>query len=65
MAKKQRETEPDETILLDGNYLTAEQPDGASLEMVQTYSDFGLRTFEECRHWQAMAEIELERRKDS
>jgi hypothetical protein len=64
MAKKQRETEPDETILLDGNYLTAEQLDGASLEMVQTYSDFGLRTFiEECRHWQAMAEIELERRK--
>jgi hypothetical protein len=31
--------------------------------MVQNYSDFGLRTFmEECRHWQAMAEIELERR---
>jgi hypothetical protein len=47
-----------------GNYLTAEQLDDASLEMLQTYSDFGLRTFiEECRHWQAMGEIELERRK--
>jgi hypothetical protein len=63
MAKKQRETATDEVILLDGSELTAQQLDDASLEMLQDYSDFGLRTFiEECRHWQAMAEIELERR---
>jgi hypothetical protein len=64
MVKKDRETAIDEAILLDGNYLTVEQLDGASLEMLQDYSDNGLRFFsEQCRHCQAMAEIELEGRK--
>jgi hypothetical protein len=49
--------------LPDGDSLTAEQLDNASVEMLQGYTDFGLQCFaEQCRHWQAMAEIELERR---
>ena len=51
-------------FLLDGENVTAEQLDIASGEMLQNYTDVGLRNFaEQCRHWQAMAEIELERRK--
>ena len=61
MAKIRRETESDEVP--DGENLTAEQLDIASVEMLQNYTDVGLRNFaEQCRHWQAMAEIELERR---
>jgi len=61
MAKMRRETENDE--LPDGENLTAEQLDIAAVEMLQNYTDVGLRNFaEQCRHWQAMAEIELERR---
>jgi hypothetical protein len=49
--------------LPDGDSLTADQLDCASVEMLQSYSDFGLRCFaEQCRHWQVMAEIEKERR---
>src|SRR5262249_51863135 len=49
----------------DGENLTAEQLDIASVEMLQNYTDIGLRCFaEQSRHWQAMAEIELERRKE-
>jgi hypothetical protein len=34
--------------------------------MLQDYSDFGLKVLvEQCRHWQAMAEIDLERRKST
>ena len=62
MAKMRRETENDE--LPDGENLTAEQLDIAAVEMLQNYTDVGLRNFaEQCRHWQAMAEIELERRR--
>jgi hypothetical protein len=62
---KGRRHRSDDTILLpDGDSLTADQLDNASVEMLQSYSDFGLRCLvEECRHWQAMAEIEQERRK--
>jgi len=61
MARSRRETENDE--IPDGDNLTAEQLDNASVEMLQNYTDIGLRNFaEQCRHWQAMAEIELERR---
>ena len=61
MAKIRRETENDEVP--DSENLTAEQLDNASVEMLQNYTDFGLRCFaEQCRRWQAMAEIELERR---
>jgi len=60
MAKIRRETENDEVP--DGENLTAEQLDIASVEMLQNYTDIGLQN-EQCRHWQAMAEIELERRK--
>jgi len=61
MARTRRETEVDEVP--DGENLTAEQLDIASVEMLQNYTDIGLRNFaEQCRHWQAMAEIELERR---
>jgi hypothetical protein len=64
MAKVQRETANEPDLLPDGENLTAEQLDNASVEMLQNYTDFGLRCFaEQCRHWQAMAEIELERRK--
>jgi hypothetical protein len=64
MAKRQRETTNDATVTLDGESLTTEQLDHASVEMLQSYSDFGLRCLaEQCRHWQVMAEIELERRK--
>jgi len=62
MAKKQREETEDDEVP-DGENLSAGQLDIASVEMLQNYTDFGLRCFaEQCRHWQAMAEIELERR---
>jgi hypothetical protein len=61
MARTRRETENDE--IPDGENLSADQLDNASVEMLQNYTDIGLRCFaEQCRHWQAMAEIELERR---
>ena len=65
MARKHRETAIDDALLLpDGENLTADQLDNASVEMLQNYTDFGLRCFaEQCRHWQVMAEIVLERRK--
>jgi hypothetical protein len=63
MAKKRREETADDEVP-DGENLTPEQLDIASVEMLQNYTDVGLRNFaEQCRHWQAMAEIELERRK--
>jgi len=64
MAKGQRRRADDTALLLDGENLTAEQLDNASVDMLQNYSVFGLRCLvEQCRHWQVMAEIELERRK--
>ena len=64
MAKKQRDSVEDADVMLDGERLTAEQLDHASVEMLQDYSDFGLKLLvKQCRHWPAMAEIELERRK--
>jgi len=61
MAKIRRESENDE--IPDGDNLTDEPLDNASVEMLQKYTDFGLRCFaEQCRYWQAMAEIELEGR---
>jgi hypothetical protein len=58
MAKKQRETANDVVFLLDG------ETDVASIAMLQAFSDLGLRCFaEQCRHWQAMVEFELERRR--
>jgi hypothetical protein len=48
----------------DRENLTAEQLDIASVEMLQNYTDVGLRNFaEQCRHCQVMAEIEIERTK--
>jgi hypothetical protein len=48
----------------DGQSLTAEQLDHASVAMLQDYSNFGLRCFaEQCPHWLAMAEIQMEKRK--
>jgi hypothetical protein len=65
MARKHRETVIDDALLLpDGQNLTADQIDAASLETLRDYSDTRLRFLaEQCRHGQAMAEIELERRK--
>jgi hypothetical protein len=64
MAKVQRATTTNADVMLDGESLTAEQLGHDTVEMLQSYSDFGLRCLvEQCRHWQAMAEIELERRK--
>ena len=61
MARTRRETENDE--IPAGDNLTAEQLDIASVEMLQNYTDVGLRCFaEQCRHWRKMAKIELERR---
>jgi len=49
--------------LLDGENLTAERLDVASIEMLRAFSGFGLRRFiAQCRHWQVMAEFELEER---
>ena len=63
MARKHRDTARDTDLMSDGENLTAEQLDNASVEMLQNYTDIGLRSLaEQCRHWQAMAEIELERR---
>jgi hypothetical protein len=63
MAKKQREETEDDEVP-DGENLSAEQLDIASVEMLQNYTDVGLRNFgEQCRHWQVMAEIELDRRR--
>ena len=60
-ARTRRETENDEVP--DGENLTAEQLDIASVETLQNYTDVGLRNFaEQCRHWRKMAQIELERR---
>jgi hypothetical protein len=64
LAKGQRHRADDIVLLPDGKNLTVEQLDAASVEMLQNYTDIGLRCFvEQCRHWQAMAEIELGRRK--
>jgi hypothetical protein len=64
MAKVQREPANDADVMQTGESITAEQLDHASVEMLQDYTVFGLRCLvEQCRHWQAMAEIELERRK--
>ena len=54
----------DETRAIEHNEnITAERLDIASIEMLQTFSDYGLLYFaEQCRHWRKMAEIELERR---
>jgi len=58
MPKIRQETANDPA--LDG---AADQLDIASVEMLHNYTDGGLRAFaEQCRHWQAMAVIELERR---
>jgi hypothetical protein len=66
MAKKQRETANDVVFLLDGENLTAERLDVASIEMLKAFSDLGLRCFaEQCRHWQLMVEFELERRRST
>ena len=45
--------------------LTAERRlDAASIEMLQAFSDFGLRFLaEQCRLWRMLAEIKLERKK--
>ena len=62
MAKIRQETENDEVP--DGENFSAEQLDIASVEMLQNYTDVGQRCFaEQCRHWQVMAEIELDRRR--
>ena len=62
MVKTRRETENDD--IPDGENLTAEQLDVASIELLRAFSDFGLRRFSaQCRHWQMMAEFELEERK--
>jgi hypothetical protein len=42
MAKGQRHSANDTASLLDGENLTAEQLDVASIEMLKTFSDFGL-----------------------
>ena len=53
----------DTIFLLDGENLTAERLDVASIEMLRAFSGFGLRRFiAQCRHWQVMAEFELEER---
>src|SRR6516164_2428663 len=55
MAKKQREETEDDEVP-DGENLTAEQLDIASVEMLHNYTDVGLRNFaEQCRHWRKMA----------
>jgi hypothetical protein len=41
MAKVQREPPNDADVMLDGENLTAEQLDHASVEMLQNYTDFG------------------------
>jgi len=49
-----------------GENLTGERLDVASIEMLKAFSDLGLRCFaEQCRHWQAMVEFELERRRST
>jgi hypothetical protein len=66
MRKKQKDTANDPLLLPNGEDVTAEQLDNASVKMLQSYTDVGLQCFaEQCRHWQAMAEIELERRNHS
>jgi len=63
MAKGQRRRAGDTGLLPDGGNLTADQLDNATVEALQDYTVFGLRCLvERCRHWQAMAEIELEKR---
>ena len=55
MKKNRQEVENDQLRLLEGENLTAEQLDNASIEMLQNYTDFGLQCFaEQCRHWQAI-----------
>jgi hypothetical protein len=62
MAKGQRHRADDAVLLSDGGGLTREL-DIASVEMLQYHADIGLRNFaEQCRRWQAMAEVELEPR---
>ena len=64
MAKGQRHRADDTVLLLDGENVTAERLDVASIEILRAFSDFGLRRFSaQCRHWQMMAEFELEERK--
>jgi hypothetical protein len=79
MAKKQREPPNDPVLSLDGKNGTAlsEEPVlvtgeemnaddllNCTLESLQTLTDFGLRSLiEHSRHLQAMATIELKRRK--
>jgi len=64
MAKVQREPANDADVMRDGQGLTVEQLDHATVEMLRDYTNFGLKVLvEQCRHWQVMAEIELESRK--
>jgi hypothetical protein len=45
MAKKQRDAANDVVFLLDGENLTGERLDVASILMLQAFSDLGLRCF--------------------
>jgi len=55
MAKVEPRRASDVVLLLDGENLTAERLDVASIEMLQTFSNIGLRCCaEQCRHWQMM-----------